>query len=188
MWCEEVFSPLFQSWPSKRNASSCIYWYIWCLNTLSHSISTEEDVQLLFTIAAALQALSRLAFSRLLFPSVQVWPFILLNYLSVLKCGMLLCTLSTKWYRSFAIKVRLAFLISIPPVFVLHRDIKASSKWAHYRLVLLNKPMLPAISRLHQFPSATYQLWSAYRFSASSMTGEERIWIEKCNLSAICQS
>lgn len=33
-----------------------------------HSISAEEDVQLLFTISAAVQALSRFAFSRLLFP------------------------------------------------------------------------------------------------------------------------
>lgn len=188
MWCEEVFSPLFQSWPSKRNASSCIYWYIWCLNTLSNNLFTEEDVQLLLTVTAALQALKRLAFSRLLFPSVQVWHFILLNYLSILKCRMLLCTLPTRWCRSFPIKVRFAFLISIPSVLLLHRDIKASSKWAHCRLVLLNKPMLPALARLHQFPSAMYQLWSAYHFSVSSITGKEQTWTRKWNSPAICQS
>lgn len=67
-------------------------------------------------------------------------------------------TLSTEWYRSFAVKVRSAFLISIPSAFVLHRDIKASSKCAHSRPVLLNKPPPPAVRRLPQFPSATGQL------------------------------
>lgn len=72
--------------------------------------------------------------------------------LSVLKCGMLLCTLPTKPYRSFPVNVRFAFLISIPSAFVLHRDIKASTKQAHKTLLSLNKPGLPAVSRLDQFP------------------------------------
>lgn len=96
-------------------------------------------------------------------------------------------TLSTEWYRSFAVKVRSAFLISIPSAFVLHRDIKASSKCAHSRPVLLNKPPPPAVRRLPQFPSATGQLCSTYRFSASSMSGEEQLWREEWHLPALCQ-
>lgn len=182
MWWEEVFSPLFQSWPGSHNASSCIIdifgiWILWDTAFLQqrmlftiiviHSNCWFAATFKAFSVFKAAIPFSNMTFHSLtLFVNIKMWNTSLHSVQQVMP-----------------IKARFAFSISTPSVFVLHRNIKASSRGTHYRLVLLNKPSCFQASpvpfsyaptpKLKQFLSQFDDWWVD--------------WIEIWNLSAICQ-
>lgn len=166
VWCEaEVLSLLFQSWPDKHHASSCSYWYLWCLNT-TRGCSTVilNDFCFAGTFKVSISKTTAPYCTSTTFRSLKLFANIKIQDAS----------LSIKWYRSFPSNVGFASVISMLSASVLHGDIAGGSKWARYRLVLLNKPMFPAVSVPGRFLSATHRLRSAHSFSASSINGKEQ--------------